>query len=47
MTFLNSILKNSKEYYEPFKHWEIDKPLSENEIQEIAKAKYLILANII
>ena len=38
MTFLDSILNNSKEYYEPFKHWEIDKPLSENAIQEIAKA---------
>ena len=28
MTFLNSILKDSKEHEDPFRHWELNKPLS-------------------
>ena len=38
MTFLNSILNNSKENNFPFKHWELNNPLSDEAIQEIIKA---------
>ena len=38
MTFLDSLLNNSKENNFPFKHWELNKPLSEEAIQEIVKA---------
>jgi len=38
MTFLNSILNNSKEHDDPFKHWELNKPLSKDAISEIIKA---------
>jgi hypothetical protein len=38
MTFLNSILNNSKEDSVPFKQWELNKPLSDEAIQEIIKA---------
>ena len=38
MTFLNSLLINSKEHNDPFRHWELNEPLSEEAIQEIIKA---------
>jgi len=38
MTFLNSLLNNSKESNFPFKHWELNKPLSDEAIQEIVEA---------
>ena len=38
MTFLNSILNNSKEHADPFKHWELNEPLSKDAINEIIKA---------
>ena len=38
MTFLNSILNNSKEHNEPFKHWELNEPLSKEAIDEIIRA---------
>jgi len=38
MTFLNSILNNSKELNYPFKHWELNEPLSNNAISEIIRA---------
>jgi len=38
MTFLNSILNNSKEDNFPFKHWELNNPLSSVAIQEIIEA---------
>ena len=38
MTFLNSILNQSKKYYFPFDHWEYNNALSENAIQEIITA---------
>jgi len=38
MTFLNSILNNSKEHNDPFKHWELNKPLSNDSINEIISA---------
>ena len=37
MTFLNSILNNSKEHSDPFKHWELNEPLSNEAIKEIIK----------
>jgi len=38
MTFLNSILYNSKEHKDPFKHWELNEPLSKEAIDEITRA---------
>jgi len=38
MTFLNSILNNSKEHNDPFKHWELNEPLSMEAIDEIIRA---------
>jgi hypothetical protein len=38
MTFLNSILNNTKEHKDPFKHWEMNEPLSKDAINEIIKA---------
>jgi len=38
MTFLNSILNNSKEHNDPFKHWELNEPLSKDSISEIIRA---------
>ena len=45
MTFLNSILNNSKEGSYPFKYWEIDKPLTNEAIQEIIKADIVNVAD--
>jgi len=38
MTFLNSILNNSKVHNDPFKHWELNEPLSNDAINEIISA---------
>ena len=38
MTFLNSILNNSKEHKDPFKHWEYNDALTNGAIEEIIKA---------
>jgi len=38
MTFLNSILNNSKEHNDPFKHWELNEPLSNDAMNEIISA---------
>ncbi len=38
MTFLNSILNHSNEHSDPFKHWELNEPLSNEVIQEIINA---------
>ena len=38
MTFLNSILHNSKKHKFPFDHWEYDKALSEEAIKEVINA---------
>ena len=38
MTFLNSILNNSKEHNDPFKHWEYNDALTNGAIEEIIKA---------
>ena len=38
MSFLNSLNKKSKEFKDPFLHWELDKPLTNEQIDEIVKA---------
>ena len=38
MTFLNSVLNNSRQHKEPFKHWELNEPLSNEAITEILNA---------
>ena len=43
MTFLNSLLNNSKEHSNPFQHWELNEPLSNEAIEEINSAD---IANI-
>ena len=35
MTFLNSILNNSKEHNDPFKHWEYNEALSNDAIKKL------------
>ena len=45
MTFLKSILNNSKEHNIPFKHWELNEPLSNEAIQEIMKADIPDISN--
>ena len=38
MSFLNSINNNSKKFDNPFTHWELNKPLTEDQINEIVNA---------
>ena len=38
MSFLNSVLNQSKKYENPFIHWELNKPLTEQQINEIINA---------
>ena len=38
MSFLNSVINNSKKFDDPFQHWELDKPLTQSQIQEIINA---------
>ena len=38
MSFLNSLQNKSKKFDDPFLHWELDKPLTEEQINEIVKA---------
>ena len=38
MSFLNSVLNQSKKYESPFEHWELNKPLTDEQIQEIVNA---------
>ena len=38
MSFLNSIKNKSKEFKEPFLHWELDQPLTAEQINEIVNA---------
>jgi len=35
---LNSVLNNSKKFEDPFTHWELNEPLTNDQIEEIAKA---------
>ena len=38
MSFLSSINNNSKKFTDPFDHWELNKPLTEEQINEIINA---------
>ena len=38
MSFLNSLSNNSTKYDNPFDHWELNKPLTEEQINEIVNA---------
>ena len=38
MSFLNSINNNSKKFTDPFDHWELNEPLTEEQINEIINA---------
>ena len=38
MSFLNSVNKKSKEFNKPFMHWEVNEPLTDEQIDEIVKA---------
>ena len=38
MSFLNSLQNKSKKFDNPFLHWELDKPLTDEQINEIVKA---------
>ena len=38
MSYLNSILNNSKKFDNPFEHWELNKPLTDEQINEIVSA---------
>ena len=38
MSFLNSIEKKSKKFESPFTHWELNEPLTEEQVNEIVNA---------
>ena len=38
MSLLKSVKNNSKKYENPFTHWELNKPLTDKQIQEIVNA---------
>ena len=38
MSFLKSLLNNSKKFDDPFTHWELNQPLTDTAIQEISNA---------
>ena len=38
MSFLNSLINNSKKFEKPFTHWELNEPLTELAIEEIVNA---------
>ena len=38
MIFLESVLNKSKKYENPFRHWELNNPLTEEQVKEIANA---------
>ena len=38
MSFLNSVLNKSKKYEDPFQHWELNQPLTEEQVKEIVNA---------
>ena len=46
MEFLNSLKKRSKFYDTPFNHWELNQPLTKEEIKEICNAEIVDLRKI-
>jgi len=43
MQFLNSLKKRSKHFNSPFSHWELNKPLTKEAIDEICKTEIVDL----
>ena len=39
MSFLKSLDNNSSKFSEPFDHWELNKPLTDDQIKEIINAE--------
>ncbi len=39
MSFLKSILSQSRKYEDPFQHWELNQPLTEEQLNEIVNAE--------
>ena len=46
MEFLNSLKTRSKHYSSPFNHWELNEPLTKEEINEICKTEIIDLTKI-
>ena len=46
MKFLNSLKTRSKHYSSPFNHWELNEPLTKEEINEICKTEIVDLTKI-
>jgi len=46
MEFLNSLKKKSKQYDLPFSHWELNEPLTEEQISEICKTEIIDLTTM-
>ena len=44
MSFLNSVLNKSEKYEDPFQHWELNQPLTEEQVKEIVNADIANLA---
>ena len=45
MSFLNSVLNNSRKFEDPFSHWELNEPLTNDQIEEITSKIKKILKN--
>ena len=41
MSFLDTVINNSKRFEDPFEHWELNKPLTNEALEEITKADIL------
>ncbi len=46
MEFLNSLKKRSKHYRSPFEHWELDRPLTKESVNEICKTEIIDLTKM-
>ena len=46
MQFLNSLKTQLKFHNSPFNHWELDKPLNEDALQEICNAEIIDLNKV-
>jgi hypothetical protein len=44
--FLNSLKKRSQHYSSPFNHWELDKPLTKETVNEICKTEIIDLTKM-
>jgi hypothetical protein len=44
--FLNSLKKRSKHYRSPFEHWELDRPLTKESVNEICKTEIIDLTKM-